>query len=136
MFAKYLIVALSSALMKVRGNPREDIPTMIHRLLVGFVVVAVVIFSLFQLGGALHTYLSRLDNGLALEVAAFGFVVVSGLGTLHLLFKRPSSRSRQREAELPANLQGLVRKFVAGFAEGLTEGGPEGVNEGSDRRRL
>jgi hypothetical protein len=125
---KFLVIILSALSLdeqdKLTRNLKEiirfEITAIIYKLLLGFVITATVIFSLFQFGQKTKIILDKFENGIGLQLLSFGSVSLVGLFLLYFLFRRYQvSPSIIKDSDQSAiDLQEMGMKFSQGLIEG------------------
>ncbi len=125
MISKYLLLIFSFLFSgatdqkDISQNLKTEILNMGFKLLVGMVLVAVIIYSILQLGSAFNVYLSRFENPLQMAALSFGALGLTGFVLLILLFNKSLYAAKKRKAQAPPDLQAVALKFVEGFIRGL-----------------
>jgi hypothetical protein len=136
---KYLLLALSALTLKgpastrivrdgtiefVRRTIRTEVSAMGLKLLVGLILVSTIVFSIIQIGHAVHTLLAQFENGFIFEIA--GFAVIALASSLALYFTFESSPKDEvvetvamRSVPTPFDLPNLAFQFAQGFMAGL-----------------
>ncbi|MEK6773012.1 MAG: hypothetical protein AABY64_03650 [Bdellovibrionota bacterium] len=136
MQAKYLMLAISfyKLLSKefilnppieyIKKTIRNEIHSVLFKLLVGVVLTSTIIFSIFHLANAIHNLLIPYQYGLAIEAALFGGLVILGLGALYSIFKTDEiiKDSLESNIGLPLLNEAFFKNVMQRFAEGFMEG--------------
>ena len=125
---KYLLVILSALSLNeqdsltrtLKETIRTEISAIIYKLLLGFILTATVLFSLFQFGQKIKIVLDKFESGLGLQLLSFGSISLVGLILLYLLFRRnQAALSLTKE---PDQSEIDIKAIGMEFAQGLIEG--------------
>lgn len=125
------ILALSSFILKSREsvdkskvNLKQNINQIGYKFLIGLILTATTIFSLIQLGGILHLWLSVYVNGLRFEFIAYTLVTISCIFFLYKIFHKQklllpeTANIAISETSNTSTILDLSRRFSAGLIEG------------------
>lgn len=125
MITKYLFLIFSflfsgaTEKKDISQSLKAEILNIGFKFLVGIVLVALIIYSMLQLGNVFNMYLSKFENPLQLAVLSFGALGLTGFVLLILLFNKSLYEAKRRKAQAPPDLQAVALKFVEGFMRGL-----------------
>jgi hypothetical protein len=128
LFSKERADGLNENLMlDIKQSIVAEIYAVSFKLIMGVILASGIIYSIFRLGVASEIVLSRLENGLYLEILVFGVAAIAGLIFLFLLFRVTPVRAAKGIVIAPQtfNLEHVATKFVEGFLQGLENPPPK-----------
>lgn len=136
MILKQILLMISSVFFNLKrktSNTQENVTEMIRKsisaeisqmsfkILVGFILVSVIVFSMVQFGRAMQFFLSQLENGYVYEIIAFGTIAVISCILLYSLFhtQRAEETFEVETSLVNTTPKSLVSEFAKGFMRGL-----------------
>ena len=108
----------------IKRTNREEIYSIVFKVLVGVILATTIVYSIFRAGDAFLVLVHRLKNGYVFELIGFGILASAAFTSLYFLFQSSNRKSARRELSadgLPMlDYELIAIKFVEGFVEGLT----------------
>jgi hypothetical protein len=99
----------------IKKTIRGEVMSVGLKLLIGLVLVAVMIYSLIELGQAYQVFLNQFENSLVYEMISFTVILaISGL-----LLYRTFNKKEKIEVKPSINVPNLFFNFKNGFVEGV-----------------
>lgn len=106
---------------------RKDLSIGASKVLTGFVISCLMIYSLIQLGEVLKTYINQFENKEALTAIVFGIFAITGAVALYFIFihkkEKKNEFSERQELEMRNSstfeISHIFSEFITGFKEGL-----------------
>lgn len=111
----------------VINTVRKDLSVGASKVLIGFVISCLMIYSLIQLGEVLKTYINQFENREALTAITFSIFAITGGVALYFIFiyKKEKKNEVLEDQELEIKnssafeISHVFSEFIAGFREGL-----------------
>lgn len=106
---------------------RKDLSVGASKVLAGFVISCLMIYSLIQLGELLKAYINQFENREALTAIIFGIFATAGGAALYIMFIHKKEKKNEvvesQEVEMtpsqPFEISHVLFEFIAGFKDGL-----------------
>lgn len=99
----------------IKRTIRGEIFYIVFKALVGLVLAATTVYSIFHMGEAFRVWASQFENPFVLELIGFGILAVITSVALYFLFQIPSRKLAPRGF----NYELIAIKFAEGFLESL-----------------
>ena len=93
----------------IRKSISAEISQMSFKILVGFILVSVIVFSMVQFGRAMQFFLSQLENGYVYEIIACESIAVISCILLYSLFH---TQSAEENFEVETSLVNRIPKSL------------------------
>lgn len=114
----------------IKSFIEEEAQSIIVKFFTGIVLVAILIFSLFQLGYAFQAWAAQYQDAFQMSVTLFLSTMGLSLLGLYFLFSKPKSKVEEIEDNLmdsahpliSMNLQEKGFVFIRGLIDGLING--------------
>ena len=116
----------------VKKSIRDEVSTIILKILIGLILTSLIIFSLIQIGLSFQIFLIQIENGYIYDFVIFGFITMISLILLFRIFNQSMSKGNFVKTSLNSQnekieLGKLTFTLFEGFLEGFKKGNIEKV---------